>query len=343
MANVLLTNKCVRNCPYCFAGKEMSQSSSKDYLSWENAIYLADFLRTSGQRRVSLLGGEPTLHPQFVDILLYFVERGFNVVVFTSGIMSKSKLDELKRHVAEPAVDRITFVCNLNNPEQTQAPKSESERVHAFLEALGPWTMPGFTIYRSDFELGFLFDLVNRYGMRKKLRLGIAHPIPGVENESIRIEEIGQVIERICSYKSDFDASRVKLSFDCGFPLCRVTDEQLGWLTRLSGPMDFKCGPAIDITPDMQVYGCFPLATVNRKSVFEFDSYQQIVDFYKKQQGEIRSGRAGIYDECDGCVHQSDGMCAGGGACQLVSRFADDLPRKVWHIKDDRSQACLSE
>lgn len=343
MANILLTNKCIRECPYCFASKEMAHSPENDYLSWENAIYLADFLRASGERRVSLLGGEPTLHPEFVDILLYFIERGFGVTVFTSGVMSKARLGELEKHVSGIPAGRINFVCNLNNPEQTRTPKSESEKLHAFLSVLGSRTMPGFNIYRSDFEIEFLFDLVERYGLKKRLRLGIAHPIPGAENETIRVEDIGKVIEGLYSYKNAFDTLRIMPSFDCGFPLCRVTNEQLGWLTRLTGHVSFKCNPAIDITPDMSVYCCFPLSFLNRKSIFEFDSFRQVTGFYKKMLEQIRSKNPGIYEECANCVSRTEGTCVGGGACQLVSRFPDEAPIRLPDIPNERDKARLPE
>lgn len=342
MANILLTNKCIRDCPYCFAGKEMSQSLENDCISWENVIYLADFLLASGERRVSLLGGEPTLHPQFVDILLYFMERGFNVTAFTSGIMSKAKLDDLTTHLNGVPAGRINFVCNVNNPEQTATPKAETEKLHAFLAALGPWTMPGFNIYRTDFELDFLFGLVARYGMKKHVRLGITHPIPGVPNAAIRVEDIGAITARLYSYKDAFETSRIIPSLDCGFPQCRVSDEQLGWLARLSGKVNFKCTPAIDITPELDVYCCFPLSSMNRRSIFEFDSFRQVVDFYKSLQARVRAETPGIYDECDGCVHLSEGTCAGGGACQLVNRLAHGAPAKLREIEHEHNQACLS-
>jgi hypothetical protein len=343
MANILLTNKCVRACPYCFAKKEMGDSEEKDYMSWENVIYIADFLQAAGENRVSLLGGEPALHPEFIDMLLYLMDRGFNVTTFTSGIMPKAILNQVKKHISGYPSKQVNFVCNLNNPEQTKVQKSETERVQAFLSALGPWTMPGFNIYRLDFDLHFLFDLVDRYALKKNLRLGIAHPLPGSANEFIRVDEIDNVIERIYSYKSAFSRSNISLSFDCGFPLCRVTDEQLGWLARLTGRVNFKCLPAIDVTPDMYVYCCFPLSRLNRKSIFEFNSFNEVVDFYKKLQKRIRREIPGIYDECDNCVHRTVGICAGGGVCQLVKRLADEAPDSLLGIEDEHDKACLSE
>ena len=78
MANVLLTQLCVRSCPYCFAQKYMGEVSPKDMLSWDNLIYLADFFIKSGVYHMSLLGGEPLLHPQFSEFVHYLSKRGIH-------------------------------------------------------------------------------------------------------------------------------------------------------------------------------------------------------------------------------------------------------------------------
>jgi hypothetical protein len=143
------------------------------------------------------------------------------------------------------------------------------------------------------------------------------------------------------AHKEQFEQMRLRPSFDCGFPLCRVNDEQLGWLTRLSGSIDFKCSPAIDITPDMQAYCCFPLSRMNRRSVFEFDSFAQLSSYYHAMQTRIRSEIAGIYEECGTCVHRSEATCAGGGVCQIVSRLAGQDPVRLADIERAHREADL--
>ncbi len=177
-----MTSRCVRSCPYCFAKREMEGSPSGDIVNWENLIYLADFLAASDQDRLSLLGGEPTLHPEFVDMVLFLIERKFHVTVFTSGIMADARLRELADHLSAVPPARLSFVVNLNNPDQTPAPKQEGTRIAKFLSLMGPWCTPGFNIYRTDFDIGFLFDLIARYGMHRHIRLGLASPMPGVES-----------------------------------------------------------------------------------------------------------------------------------------------------------------
>ena len=343
MANILLTTRCVRSCPYCFAKKEVSESPSKDLMSWENLVYLADFVWASGQRNLSLLGGEPTLHPDFVDFVLYLIERNFHVTVFSCGVMSDAKLEELETHLNSKSAERLTIVCNINDPEQTPAPPKETESVLRFLSVMGPRTIAGFNIYRLDFRLEFLIDLINRYGMKRELRLGISHPIPGVDNAYIAPEKISRVIGRLFSYRHLLTRFRIRPGLDCGFPLCKLSDEQLGWLRRLAGKVRFGCGPAIDIKPDMNVYSCFPLSGFYRRSIFEFNSMKEVVDHFKDLHQTVRNEMAGLYEECDGCVHRVEGSCAGGGVCQVLNRLTGEAPVRVPEIENELAKASLSK
>ena len=115
MANLLLTQDCHRPFLSDCAGNEMSGPPGQSW-SWENLIYLADFLWASNQRQVSLGGGEPTLHPECVDFILYLLHRGFEVTVFTDGVVSSPRLEEFRRHLTQAPTERLTWVCNLQDP-----------------------------------------------------------------------------------------------------------------------------------------------------------------------------------------------------------------------------------
>jgi hypothetical protein len=342
MTNLLMTSRCVRSCPYCFAKREMAGSPSGDIVNWENLIYLADFLMASGQDRLSLLGGEPTLHPQFVDMVCFLIERNFHVTVFTSGIMADKRLRELADHLSSVPPGRLSFVVNLNNPAQTPAPKQESRRIAKFLSLMGPWCTPGFNIYRTDFDIEFLFDLIARYGMNRHIRLGLASPMPGMESLYIKPDEVRTVINRLYSFRPALDRFDIKPGLDCGFPLCGFTNEQLGWLIRHSGKFKFGCGPAIDLTPDLNVYACFPLSGFHKRSLFEFNSMKEIHDFYQGLFNRVRSETAGIYEECDGCIHREEGRCSGGGVCQVMNRFVGEAPIRLMEIERGLSKPCVA-
>lgn len=320
----------------------MSGSASDSLMSWENLIYIADFFQASGEREVSLLGGEPTLHPECVDFILYLLERNFDVTVLTNGILSPSRLEEFQRHLTEINIDRLTIICNLNDPVQTPSSQEEAQRIHRFLSVMGPWAMPGFNIYRLDFTLDFLFDTINRYGMKRHVRLGVCHPVPGQPGGFIPTEDMRRVVQRLYSYRRHFDTFRVRPGLDCGFPLCKFHDEELGWLHRFWGPFQFGCGPAVDVSPDMSVYYCFPLSNYHRKSLLEFDSLRQIDEHFLQLRYQLKAEIPGIYNECDGCRHQEDGVCAGGGLCQVLNRFVNEAPIRLPEIEHELAKNRLS-
>ena len=333
MPNVLFAQRCVRSCPYCFAGKHMAEPAAGEFISWESLNYLADFLESSGEKKFSILGGEPTLHPEFNAMLVYLLERGFDLNVFTSGIMDNDKLEEAFVFFRDLPPHRLSFVCNLNNPEQTPAPFAEQESVKRFLRHFGSRVMPGFNIYRPDFDLDFLFRTINEFGLRRSLRLGVAHPIPGMKNKHIPLAGMDQIVERLCSFRDRFDRFRVKPVLDCGFPLCRFSDEQLGWLLRATGGHTrFVCAPVIDIGTDLSVWPCFPLSSYHRKSVYDFNSLQEIHKYYQDYHKLVHQEAGGIYEACDECTHREDGFCNGGCIAHLLSRFQDEPPVRLKEI-----------
>ena len=333
MPNVLLTQRCVRSCPYCFADKHMSDSSPKDIMSWENLVYIADFLQAGGEKRFPLLGGEPTLHPDFVDIVLYLLERGFDVGVFTSGVMSERTLERATEALQRVPGERLSFVCNMNDPIQTRSPTRETEAVFRFLRRLGDKVVPGFNIYRTDFELDFLFRAINEFGLRRTIRIGLTHPIVGQDNRFIGVADMRAIIDRLFSFKAQFERLRVVPGLDCGFPMCLFSDEQLAWLYRNVGKRyDFGCGPVIDIGPDMMVWACFPLSGMQKKSLFDFDDLGALVASFRDLHDKVRIEAGGIFQECDTCPAREEHNCFGGCLAHALNEFQAEERLRVAEV-----------
>jgi len=321
MANLLLTEKCVRSCPYCFASAHMARSNNEG-LSWDNLMYVADFIAASGEKSISVLGGEPTLHPHFVDYTLYLIERGFNVVVFTSGIMTEQTLEDAASALLTIPRDNLRFVCNINDPEQTGTTQAEQQAAECFLSVFGPRTSVSFNIYRTDFQLDYALGCVNRFGMDRYIRLGLAHPIPGTQNACVPPDRMGDVFIQLTKYMDIVEHNRIHVGFDCGFPMCKINDELLVRLIRSSfGGLRFICCPAVDIGPDLSLWCCFPLSGFHKRSLFDFNSLQEVHDYYRKLIDMVHVEIAGIYNECDGCRQRDDGICSGGCHAHLLQRI----------------------
>jgi hypothetical protein len=333
MPNLLLTHKCLRSCPYCFAQSHRGEKDEgfPEFLCWEDLIYLADLQAAEGKLNISLLGGEPTLHPDFMDFLFYLFDRSFMVTVFTSGMLSDTLRRDLKASLRSIDREQLHFVCNINDPDFSPAP--EQVIVKAFLEDLGEFVVPGFTIYRSDFSLDFIFQLINRHGLRRDLRLGLSHPIVGIKNAFIEKDAIKGIAKRLSSYFPLLERLHIKPGLDCGFPLCSFSDADLGWLSKFSSqPPGFLCNPVLDIGPDMSVWSCFPLSGHYRRTAYEFNTFDEMYRYFASKHEAIRAEAGGIYEECDDCVLRKDNRCAGGCIAHLLSIFTQEAPVRLSEV-----------
>ncbi len=98
LANIDLTNRCNMNCPICFAN-----ANHQGYIYEPDVatiIRMLDALRAEEPIKctaVQFSGGEPTIHPDFVEIVRAAKERHFaQVQVATNGIDFAKKYDFLK-------------------------------------------------------------------------------------------------------------------------------------------------------------------------------------------------------------------------------------------------------
>lgn len=321
MANVLLTETCVRSCPYCFAKQYMSDADMKDLLSWDNLIYIADFLEGSGEHHISLLGGEPLLHPQIAEFIIYLNQRGFYVTIFTSGIMPEEKIHAFSHKILSRGPElKLSFVCNVNEPRFS--PKAEIEKVKNFFSIFGERCTLSFNIYRLDFQMDFLFDYIINHGLGRHIRLGLAHPIPGAKNMFISPNDFHLVKDTLFKHFPKMEKLAIVPGFDCGFPLCMFTDEELGKVFKYTmGQLSFQCGPAIDIGTDLSCWSCFPLSNFNKKSLFDFNDFRELHDYYESKMQEVRHEVRGIYPECDKCDNIKCGLCSGGCLAHIINNF----------------------
>ena len=323
MANVLLTETCVRSCPYCFAKQYMSDTDIKDSLSWDNLIYIADFLQSSGINHISLLGGEPLLHPQVAEFIQYLNQRGFMTTVFTSGIMPESRFDGFCRKITSIPNLNVSFVVNVNEPRFS--PKGELDKVARFFSIFGPKCSLSFNIYRIDFDMGFTMDYIVNYGLNRHVRLGLAHPIPGQKNKYITPDHFDEVKDKLMVIFESFFSYGIDPGFDCGFPLCMFKDEDLGKLYKYTGGrFSFQCGPAIDIGTDLSVWACFPLSDFHKKSLYDFTSFNELIDYYSDQMNKVRREASGLFSQCDYCEYRKRDLCSGGCLAHVLNYFINE-------------------
>lgn len=100
-----LSNRCNLECSHCYA-ESGPRESSEGSMSFENWLALLDELSECGFAGVQFIGGEPTLHPRFLDLLEAAHARGFTFIeVYTNATrLSPTMCASLRRVGARVAV-----------------------------------------------------------------------------------------------------------------------------------------------------------------------------------------------------------------------------------------------
>jgi hypothetical protein len=328
--NLLLTNICNLKCPYCF-GKELIRSRPSPRqsgtgcpdteISWKNIKILVATLRKWGVSRIGLLGGEPTLHSRFKAIIDFLQENKFQLHVFTNGIIKKETVDFLA------GKEGITYLLNHNHPDfyPTHSSPSDPLVIDYFLSKCGKNVLLGNNIYNKNFKGDFLIRTIKKFHLQKRIRLALANPIcsPGSppKNEYLPLERYREVTPKLIRFSRTCALENIRLSFDCGVPLCAFTKEEYGELyyNGVSLP-PAVCRPAIDIGTDLKVWRCFVTGKMyNEKKLTDFDNFQEIVDYFNRKFNQFQI--IGGLDQCLHCQYMKRGRCQGGCIGHTLNQF----------------------
>lgn len=107
---VATTNHCNRSCPWC------STCSSPSGSTWISVpAYLASF-PSSGEFEVQLEGGEPTIHPEFLELvgLARAQPRCVRLVIVTNGVVVPRSREDLRAYLLELGAP-LTIKLSINH------------------------------------------------------------------------------------------------------------------------------------------------------------------------------------------------------------------------------------
>ncbi|MCX5694279.1 MAG: radical SAM protein [Candidatus Omnitrophica bacterium] len=313
--NILFTNFCNQSCPYCFAKEEpaLEKKLHPNYIKLKELSVIIDFLKQSKETRVGILGGEPTLHPEFKKAMAMVIQAGLGVTIFTNGLMDRDNSTFLKGIQAR----KCNVLLNLNSPESYT--KKQWSIINRTAGLLRKRMRLGFNIYKLDNDLDFLVDFIQKYNLEKIIRLGMAVPIFGGNNKYIELADYPKVSEKIVNFIEKHRLTGISFTFDCGFTLCSFTDEQLGKLIRLRTTLISSCPPPIDVGPDLKLWHCFATSRMWNKKLTDFKDLQAVIKFYQTKFKAFR--QVGATNGCLRCEYLRLDYCSGGCLGHTLKAF----------------------
>jgi hypothetical protein len=317
MANIEVVSVCNMNCPYCFAGAHMHEVKAQNklpFISLEVFEQRLDFLDRSAVEQVRLIGGEPSLHPQFPELVRRVQLRKKPIMVFSHGIMPERALAALE----QLSPDECTVLINMNAIRGPQGDRADDQaRRIQTIRRLGQRALLGYTIYTTNFGLEWLLPIIREANCRKMIRVGLAHPILFGQNDYLHPKQYPIVGAGLVAFCELAAKDSVALDFDCGFVRCMFSDADIDTLRRANTQFGWHCGPILDVDIQGNASHCFPLA-----GTIEIATHADASVLRNELQERTQLYRtAGIYRECSSCAYKQSGECSGGGMEHIMRRF----------------------
>lgn len=232
-------------------------------------------------RTVNLLGGEPTIHPQFEAIVREVAALGLGAIVFTNASMP-GKIAAVREHL-------WTVVVNGHFADRAPALPLEPHRIHANLPI-----QPGHDVVAA-------LEKVHAAGIRT-VYLAFATPA-GAKPGTYYTPEDLPAMQAAHRAASAFCRERgIFLAYDCSFPVC--VDEAV---------LQTKCSSVPVMDPDgfVTICGGEYFHEGGKRHVSTFASLREVHAYTFRLIAGLR-GWASRFDVCNACEHfnaRCHGMC----------------------------------
>lgn len=313
MANISIHTRCNRECDYCFARESLDAAEEMPAsISFGLFDRILDFLERSRIEEVRLLGGEPTLHPRFPGLVERAAGRGFNLLVFSNGLIPDAALQCL----SELPADRVRVLINAAEPRHSD--RHTVERQQNTMSVLGSRTMLGVNVYKPDLGLAYLLDYIQNFHLVKRIRLGLAHPVFTGHNRFLHPRYYSAVGKTIAGFAREAEGMNVTLEFDCGFVPCMFPSDFFRAKNGLSN-VGMRCNPILDILPDGSVISCYPLCSVHQEALPATRNADWLREKFENALLPYRV--LSVFKECADCPLKDRGYCLGGCLAASMRRL----------------------
>ena len=314
MASIVLLNKCNLNCSYCFSNE--LYSSETESFNVENFIKAVNFIKTQKNERIAIVGGEPTIHPQF-EKFMNILKEDIDIlssIIFTNGI-------ELDKYIEILKHPKFQLLINCNSHKNISNLYNKLVNNIKILK-LSPkkdehYTL-GINLYSPDMDYSFIFDLL-KLTNQHILRFSIATSNDKKEKNNNVIEYYKQFIPILIKFYHDCLKNEIVPYLDCsGFPFCIFTkelkkaiDDILNLQKRLKYNFHIlgcTCKVKVDILSNLTAIRsiCFPY--YNPVPINKFNNLSELKDFLYRDVDSIIQ-KLYVDERCKSCMYKKQKLC----------------------------------
>ena len=306
--NVMINTYCNLKCPYCFAEDVMCAKTTSNQMSLEDFKLVLAFHKQNNMRVVRLIGGEPTLHPQFKEFVNLIVQDDFfeGVHIFTNGTFNS----DIALFLFNIPTDKgVTLLFNVNEDSYLKERREQvynnvrllSKRMNYVNGVESPClTTIGINFYSPNQEYKFVIDLAEECNI-PYIRWSIT--IPNTQEKIDYRTYVRSFFNLLIDFFYLCLISGKQVTQDCNaIPLCAFEAEEIQEFLYLVPNLftQTSCIPVFDVTPDLKVARCFGMSEYQEVNLLEYDNIQDLADefnfLFRKIEKKI------LYPECESCA-----------------------------------------
>jgi len=275
---ILLTEKCNANCSNCF---NADYRKNKD-MYIEDFFMLCDFLSVNNIKHLKIMGGEPTVHPYFLDAVEYAQKKFSKITIFTNAVNDVIKKIKIRDD------DCIVYNFNLLS--------FDFDFEKFMLNMPGNRGIEVQISSYSDTEkiiklLSYIFD--NNY---IKERIGINLTLDCTENIFDNKNDICSKWNRISDYINK-DLS-MEYCIDHNIPMCFIKDNNFK-IKAFSHLCSTQCSGLIDCSLNLLYCNQNPVKLLDSINLNNNNTFALICDALKKEN--IRKANKNQKAYCKDC------------------------------------------
>jgi len=249
---------------------------------------------------ITVMGGEPTVHSQFVDImhLLRQLNPSHEMQILTNLLCNPAIL----REVASLNLGALINVGGYPDysAEQKQLLRSNLELLRR--ERVFRGMCLAITIVDEDQDFEFLYDILRHDEPASigALRLGISSPGTGFANRFPKEFSTGygdkylEVVERVHQIRPLFAFAN-----ECFVNMCMMSEPVYNRLARIVKGLNNYCSANMDILPDFSTHWCFAFQEVPEMRIHNIFDYRNLDDVYNALCAKAAELERKLGTQCD--------------------------------------------
>ncbi len=246
---ILLTEKCNLHCSMCIRGRQSGKEL--DLTELKKVIRENDFSRDE----IVISGGEPSLHPQFAEIVDFFCDSAAKVGVATNGTQT-SRLAKIAQK--ENLFFQISLDGHSDQHEEIRGKGAYSETwrtIELFEQERTPYTIATVISRKNSGNIKRLVDTLSELKSMKYWNVSFEMPFgsAGFEN-MMSAEEWNDFVDEML----DYVPFKMKIKKIFPFELYSRRKDDLLRIRNSRGTC-MNCGGGVNkiyIYPDFEVYPC---------------------------------------------------------------------------------------